>query len=50
MMHFGKGDTYRPYDWEKFNKNYDEIFKKNREEKENGTSKKNDNRGEKPCN
>ena len=33
LTNFGKGDTYRPYDWKQFNKNYEEIFKKNKKEK-----------------
>lgn len=37
----GKGDKQRPFDWQKFNDNYDRIFKK-REVNKNGKSKRND--------
>lgn len=30
----GKGDTQRPTDWDKFNKNFDEIFGKKQPEPE----------------
>ena len=28
--HGGKGSTYKPYDKDKFDKNFDRIFKKNK--------------------
>lgn len=42
-INFGKGDRYRPVDPEKFNKNYDEIFRKNKKEKENDRKDKRSN-------
>ena len=35
-----KGSTPRPYDKDKFNNNFDSIFKKNKKEVKNGSSKK----------
>jgi hypothetical protein len=35
-----KGSTPRPYDKDKFNNNFDSIFKKNKKEGQNGSSKK----------
>jgi len=42
-INFGKGDRYRPVDPEKFNRNYDEIFRKNKKEKENDRKDKRSN-------
>ncbi len=33
MLQAGKGDRYRPVDTEKFNKNFDEIFRKKEKRK-----------------
>lgn len=44
IIEFGKGDRPRPVDVDKYNKNYDEIFRKNKKEKNNGQGKNNGNR------
>jgi hypothetical protein len=39
MIEFGKGDRPRPVDKDKFNKNYDEIFRKKNDKTKNNTKK-----------
>ena len=34
MSDGGKGDTQRPTDWDKFNKNFDDIFGKKEDKQE----------------
>ena len=34
MIQAGKGDRYRPVDTEKFRKNFDEIFRKNKKQED----------------
>jgi len=40
MLQAGKGDRYRPVNTEKFNKNFDEIFRKNKKKEKKNDNKK----------
>ncbi len=39
MIEFGKGDRQRPVDKDKYNKNYDEIFRKKHDKTKDNTKK-----------
>jgi hypothetical protein len=40
MLQAGKGDRYRPVNTEKFNQNFDKIFRKNKKKEQKNDNKK----------